>query len=337
MKHNLILAALLLVLMLALPVIALGLRGGAPPEDPAAVIVTPRGRQVPQKSAASPPAAADAHKLPESVPVMRGATGKIETVGLEEYLRGCVAAEMPLGYHVEALKAQAVACGAYAAYRLAQGRDSVSDSPDTDQAYLSPGERAQKWGANAGVYEKKLGEAVAAVLGRQVTYKGQPILAAYHANGSGLTESAEEYWGGDYPYLAGVSSPGDRLSPDYAKTTFFTPAQIKAALKDEEGVSLGGDPAAWFGKAESTDAGTVRSIPAGGKALSGQKLRALLGLRSANFTITYKEGGEGGFAVKTIGCGHGVGMSQYGADFMARQGSDYKEILEHYYIGCEIA
>ncbi len=326
MKQNVFFAVLLLLMMVALPVTALGFQAKTQGGPPTAVVIPPSG-------GAAPAGNAGAKEAPESIPVMRSATGKIETIGLEEYLRGCVAAEMPLSYHIEALKAQAVACCTYARYRIVQGRESLSDSGDTDQAYLSPKERREKWGNNYETLEKKLEQAVRTVLGQQVTWQGEPILAAFHSNGSGLTEDAEAYWGGDYPYLRSVASPGDRLCPEYAKTTVFTPAEIKTAFKGEEDIQWGEDAAKWFGKAESTDAGTVKTIQVGGKTFSGQRLRELLHLRSANFSVTYK---ESGFAVRVVGYGHGVGMSQYGADFMARQGSSYKEIVKHYYSGCEV-
>ncbi|MDR3313876.1 MAG: stage II sporulation protein D [Oscillospiraceae bacterium] len=320
MKQNLLFAALLLALMIVLPVAALGFHAAAG-ADAAQGEAPPAWISVPATAA------------PESIPVMRSATGAVETVGLEEYLRGCVAAEIPMTYHTEALKAQAVASCTYARYRIAQGKDAVSDSGETDQAYLSQAERQKKWGDNYDAYTKKLNDAVAAVLGQQITYAGKPILAAFHAICSGLTENAADYWGGEYPYLLSVASPGDRLCPEYARTVVFTAAEIKAAFREESGVQLGDDPAKWFGKAESTPAGTVKSIQVEGKALSGQRVRALLGLRSANFAITYN---KGSFSVKATGWGHGVGMSQYGADFMARQGSTYREILEHYYSGCQV-
>ncbi|MDR2524745.1 MAG: stage II sporulation protein D [Oscillospiraceae bacterium] len=333
MKRILLMAAVLLAMMIALPVAALGFhpvtgtetQGAQEPEDPAKT-ETPAVEIVPNTAAAA------AKK--ESIPVLRTATGRVETIGLEEYLRGCVAGELLMTDHVEALKAQAVASCTYARYRLAQGKDAVSDSGETDQAYLSPEERKRRWGDNAEAYERKLADAVAAVLGQQVTREGKPILAVVHALNGGKTENAADYWGGDYPYLVSTDSPGDRLSPDYAKVQTFSTAEMRAALGEDDGLKPGNDPAAWFGKSESTPVGTVQSIELCGKARTGREIRALLELRSANFSVTFK---EGVFSIKTVGWGHGVGMSQYGADFMARQGSDYKEILEYYYAGCTVA
>ncbi|MDR2686496.1 MAG: SpoIID/LytB domain-containing protein, partial [Oscillospiraceae bacterium] len=182
--------------------------------------------------------------------------------------------------------------------------------------------------------EAKVGRAVDAVLGQAVTWEGRPIFAAYCAVSGGKTESAANYWGDDFPYLQSVDSPGDKLSPDYSKTVTLLPEDVKKALGKAQGVKLGKDPSAWFGAPERSGAGAVLAVEVGGKTLSGRAVRELLGLRSANFTVGYK---NGAFEVKCLGYGHGVGMSQYGADFMARQGSGYKEILEHYYTGCEVA
>jgi stage II sporulation protein D len=265
--------------------------------------------------------------------VVRASSGKTETVAMREYLAGCVAAEMEAGHHLEALKAQAVASYTYARYRLGPGgKDSLSDSGKSDQGYVDAAQRKARWGEDFALYEAKVEQAVDAVLGQAVTREGKPILAAYCAVSAGRTESAENYWGDDLPYLQSVDSPGDKLSPDYSRTVTLQADDVKKAL-EQAGAKPGKDPAKWFGAPERSEAGTVLEIEAGGKTFSGRALREALHLRSANFTIACK---GGAFEVKCLGFGHGVGMSQYGADFMARQGSGYKEILEHYYTGCTV-
>ena len=138
-------------------------------------------------------------------------------------------------------------------------------------------------------------------------------------------------WGSQVPYLQAMASPGDKTAPGYQSEKRFTPEEIRDALKGlSPAVTLQEDPAKWFGTPILSDAGTVASLPVGDATLPGTKVRQLLGLRSAAFTVTYA---EGEFLFTVSGYGHGVGMSQYGADYLARQGDSYAEILAHYYAG----
>ena len=334
MKQHLFFGLLILLLLILLPLVSLGGRlrtREAQPEQTQVQVTQP----APQATKA-PKAAKKDKDSPsgETIAVMRSASGRTETIGMEEYLVGCLAAEMLASSHEEALKAQAVASYTYARYRLdVAGKEALSDSGASDQGYLSEAQRRERWGKNYEVYEAKVEKAVQAVRGQTITYDGKPIFAAYHSVSGGKTESAGTYWGQDYPCLQSADSPGDKLSPDYTQTVTFTPAEIKTALGKLKGVKLEGDQAKWFGKPVRSEAGTVTEIAVGGAKLTGRQVREALELRSANFEVTYK---NGAFQVKTYGYGHGVGMSQYGADFMARQGDSYKEILAHYYPGCEI-
>ena len=327
MKQQFIFGLTVLLLMVLIPLVSL--QGTGDQKQEAGATTSSQQSTAP----ATEPAKADP-KDTETIQVVRTASGKTETLAMREYLIGCVAAEMEASHHPEALKAQAVASYTYARYkREIGGKAALSDSGQSDQGYESAEQRRQRWGGNFELYEEKIAKAVDAVLGQTIVYEGRPIFAAYCALSGGKTESAANYWGDGFAYLRSVDSPGDKLSPDYSRTVTLQPEEVEKALDKEKGVKLGKDPAAWFGKPERSEAGTVMAIEAGGKALSGRALRELLGLRSANFTIEHK---NGAFEVKCLGYGHGVGMSQYGADFMARQGSGYREILEHYYTGCEI-
>ena len=321
-----------LLLMILIPLVSLrGGQGAGNKEQGAGETGIP-----PATTAAAASEATRAAQREDTIQVARTSSGKTETVALREYLVGCVAAEMEAGSHMEALKAQAVASYTYARYRLEiGGKEALSDSGKSDQGYQSAEERKRRWGENFGLYEAKVGQAVDAVLGQSVTYEGRPVLAAYCAVSGGRTESAENYWGDKLPYLSSVDSPGDTLSPDYSRTVSLEAGEVKKALEKADGVKLGKDPAKWFGEAKRSEAGTVLEIQVGGKKMPGRALRALLDLRSANFTIVYNDKDDT-FGIKCLGYGHGVGMSQHGADFMARQGSGYKEILEHYYTGCEV-
>jgi stage II sporulation protein D len=249
-------------------------------------------------------------------------------------LVGCLAAEMPASYHLEALKAQAVAIQTYAQYNTKiLGKTALTDSPLSDQAYIAQAQRKEKWGDNFENYEKKMQQAATAVCGQIMTYEDKPILAAYHAVNGGQSESAAVYWGEEIPYLVSVKSPGDTLSADGTKTVVFTPAEMEKAFEGVKGVTFGESKSKWFGKPETSAAGTVTQISVGGQKCTGQQVREILGLRSANFSITYT---DAAFRITVKGHGHGVGMSQYGADFMARQGDDYKAILAHYYTGVKL-
>lgn len=273
----------------------------------------------------------------DTVRVLQAASGNVTEVGTTEYLLGCLACEMPPSYSDEALKAQAVA--AYTnLIRLKENPDGKAENADiTDdtgkhQGYYDEATRREKWGEKYDVYTEKFTAAVQAVLGQTLTYNGKPITAAYFALCAGRTESAQVIWGGDIPYLQSVTSTGDRLSPDLQNEIRLSPDEIREKLSAEKDIALGDDPAGWFGSIQTADSGSgaAASITVGGKTLTGQQCRALLGLPSPAFAVEYK---DGAFQFTVQGKGHFVGMSQYGADYMARQGADYKEILAHYYPG----
>lgn len=329
MKQHFIFGLVVLLLMVLVPLVSL--TGAAQlPEDTQATT----GQAAATKTQAGNTGSTNSSDAAETIDVVRTASGKTENIAMREYIIGCVAAEMEAGSHLEALKAQAVASYTYARYcRESGGQATLSDSGESDQCYESAEQRKERWGSNYDIYEAKVEQAVDAVLGQTIVFEGKPILAAYFAVSAGRTESAEHYWGSKYAYLVSVDSPGDKLSHGYTKTITLKPDEVEKALKKTDGVKLGKDPAKWFGEPERSEAGTVRKIETGGASLTGRQLRELLELRSANFTIAYK---NEAFQITCLGFGHGVGMSQYGADFMARQGSSYKEILEHYYTGCTV-
>ncbi len=267
---------------------------------------------------------------------------KVVSLELSEYLVGVLAAEMPPTYHEQALKAQAVAAHTYLLHKQQEQKESpdptlkgaaLSDSSATHQGYLAPQQRKEKWGEKAESYEKKLSRAVEEVSGQVITFGSEPIIAAFHAINSGVTQSAQTVWGGEVEYLKSVASPGDKLSPDCEKTVAITAQEFSSAVLQLEGCELNGEAQSWLGKTELTDTGYVKSVEIGGGEFSGHRVREALDLRSAVFTVEYK---NGSFYFSTCGYGHGVGMSQYGADYMARQGSTWQEIIKHYYSGVEI-
>ena len=258
-----------------------------------------------------------------------------------EFLIRTVASEMPASYHTEALKAQAVAAYTYYSRR----RDAARRSPDSALkgadfaaaiADFPDGYTAEKlkerWGTQYDTYYKKIAAAVDAVRGKAVTYQGETVDSCWFAISTGATESAAVVWGKEVPYLQPVASPGDRLSPNYETVVTVPDAEVKAKLT-AAGITLGEDPAAWFGEATRSASDTVTAIPVGGQTLTGKKLRELFSLRSAAFTVVHT---DGGFRFTVHGYGHGVGMSQYGADYLARQGYSYEEILGYYYTGTKV-
>ncbi len=279
-------------------------------------------------------------KNSDTVAVFLNAEKKTVTVSFFEYTCGSVAAEMPLSYHEEALKAQAVACFTNA-LRMKKSTDKnslngadISDDSGTHQGYINKEERKAKWGSSYEKYEKKLENAVNSVLCEALTYKDELCVASFFSLCSGTTENAENVWGTPVPYLVSVKSGGDSLSPDYITTTTYTREQITDYLKNADiKISEKTKTEDIFSVKNTSKAGTVLSLKAGNKELTGENLRSILSLKSAVFSIKSTDNAVT-FTVK--GYGHGVGMSQYGADFMAKQGSTYKEILSHYYKNTEI-
>ncbi|MBM6724714.1 stage II sporulation protein D [Pseudoflavonifractor phocaeensis] len=266
--------------------------------------------------------------------------GSVLTLGLDQYLWRVVAAEMPASFELEALKAQAAAARTYTLSKL--GR-TVEKHPDADvctditccQAYIDPDQAAANWGDNAAAYTAKITSAVSETDGMAVLYDGQPIQAVFFSSAAGRTVDAVEVWGNSVPYLTGVDSPEGDEVPNYHSTVTFTLEEFKSKLLAQyPDADLSGDPAGWFQNTVPNSAGGVEQVDVGGVTVSGGALRTLLGLRSTSFTVTAD---SQGVTFSVTGYGHGVGMSQYGANALARQGKTYDEILKWYYTGVEVA
>lgn len=253
---------------------------------------------------------------------------RVEQMDMDEYLTGVVLAEMPAFFEPEALKAQAVAARTYARKAAVTGGKHGDGSVCTDytccQAYLSPEEYLEKGGIRDDI--QKVRSAVLDTSGYVLTYNGELIEAVYFSCSGGKTEDAAAVWGTDYPYLRSTDSPGEEGAAFYSDTKVFTPEEFENAL----GIVLSAEPAQWFGEVTRTAGDGVDTMEIGGLKFSGVELRTALGLRSTAFTITVQ---ENMIQVETLGYGHRVGMSQYGADAMAAAGSDYQQILSHYYPG----
>lgn len=266
-------------------------------------------------------------------------SGEILTLTAEEYITGTVMAEMPAAFHEEALKAQAVAAYTYAVRQRETAIKTapeelcgahISDDSGKFQAYFTEADGRAFYGERYEEYYEKIRSAVRAVAGEMIIYEGEPIVAAFHSLSGGRTESAEVVWGNKIDYLVPTESAGDMDAPKFMVSEHFSEEDIKAAFPQGD---FSGEPSRWIDILKRSESGTVIKMTVGGEEMSGARFRSALSLRSANFTAEYL---DGEFIVTTKGYGHGVGMSQYGADAMARDGAGYREILRHYYPGTVI-
>lgn len=275
------------------------------------------------------------------IPVYLSKTKQVEQIPMEQYVMGVVAAEMPIEFELEALKAQALAARTYITRRIAARDFSnvpvenawVTDTV-THQAYLSQQDLKNKWKDEA-VYKanmEKLQRAVNETKGEILLHNNKPIEAFFFSTSNGYTENSEDYWNTPAPYLRSVESPWDvQLSPKYKTTVSFPMKDLEAKL----GVSHITQDEGKLGMKvlEQTEGHRVKSVRIGGKTFSGKKVREKLGLKSSQFEWAWK-GTE--VEITTYGFGHGVGMSQYGADGMAKEGKKAEEIVKYYYKGVEV-
>ena len=260
----------------------------------------------------------------------------VESMALDQYLRGVVRGEMPASFELEALKAQAAAERTYVYYQLAAGRKEahpdadVCTDPGCCSAWLSEEAAREKWGEDFDGWESRIEEAVAATDGQTALYDGQPILAVFHSSSAGKTAEAGDVWSGDVPYLRSVDSPeGEETVPNYYSAAEFTAAEAKTLLAQAHPeLTFSGGPDKWFGAVERDDSGRVSTVEVCGAPLRGVEVRRIFSLRSACFTI---DAAAERVTFRVTGYGHGVGMSQYGANELARQGKTWQEILMWYY------
>ena len=268
-------------------------------------------------------------KKDDTVSVFVVSSDRTVDIKNSDYLLGAVAAEMPASFQTEALKAQAVACHSYMIWLKSNADNAeydITSDPGTHQGYLTDEEMKEKWGDKYEFYKSKISDAVSAVEGEYLTYEGEPALALFHAISPGLTQDSDKVWESPLPYIKSKSAPGDSLSPDFDSSATVACSKIReifeidSKVKDSELIDI-------FAMSDSS---FVSEITLGSKSVSAADISAKLGLKSPYFTAEYK---EGNYIFKVKGKGHGLGMSQYSADYMARQGSDYKEILSHFYEG----
>ncbi len=275
--------------------------------------------------------------------VLCTSTGEVREVPVREYVIGAVCAEMPAAFEEEALKAQAVAAHTYAERQhlreLASptpglcGAD-LSDDTSVYQGFLTEEEAKKCYGENADAYYSRISEAVDEVLPYIITFDDEPIIAAFHSISPGMTESAGNAWGTDVEYLIPVDSSEDTSAPRYLDEQRFSAETLRYMLETAfPGISLGEDMTEWLSVIAVSPSGTVISARAGDLTVTGYDVKQALSLRSPAFDVRYEDGDA---VVTTRGFGHGVGMSQYGANSMAAAGSSWQEIIAHYYPSCEL-
>ncbi len=268
---------------------------------------------------------------------------KTVLIELDEYVKGVVAAEMPGEFSIEALKAQAVASRTFTLYRMEKYSEGHPSHPEASlctgihcQAYLSMDELREVHGKNW-MYEywPKIEEAVEATKGEVLTYDGKVIEPLFHSTSGGMTENSEDVFVSAVPYMRAVSSPYESGSPSlYGLKTINVSDFIDKIKSKYPNVNLSQSNLAEKVKLmEKSRGGRVIKLMIDSEVVSGREIRTLFGLNSTNFEITLK--GDV-IEIKTIGNGHGVGMSQWGANGMGENGSKYDEILKHYYTGVEI-
>lgn len=269
---------------------------------------------------------------------------KIVELSLEDYVKGVVAAEMPADFEPAALAAQAIAARTYAVRSLDRfGGTGCTAHPGADvssdfhegQAWLADEKLKAKWGDHYRSYSEKIEQAVALTRGLILTYQGEPIHAVFHSTSGPRTASAKEVWGFDYPYLVSVPVRWEEDSPRYQEEKEYLFTGLEKQLGGEIGVmsAMQNGKAAAVQIMARTESGRVERIRLGSKQFSGQELREKLGLKSTNFTVEVK---ADRIIFHTVGYGHGVGLSQYGANGMAKAGFDYQKIINYFYHGVEL-
>ena len=256
--------------------------------------------------------------------------GEVLALPLHDYLIDVVLQEMPASFETEALKAQDVAARTFTMQRIYGGGShedaDVCGDPTCCQCYLDEAEGRDLYGEGYAAARDKVRAAVEETDGQVLVYGGELIEAAYFSSTGGSTEAAAAVWGGDVPYLQPVSSP----ETPRVRVVTVSLTDFRAALPE---AALDGEPAAWFGETERTAGGAVAAMTIGGVRYTGGTLRSRFSLPSARFTAAVT---ADGICFEVTGSGHGVGLSQYGADEMARAGADYRDILLHYYTGAEL-
>ncbi len=249
-------------------------------------------------------------------------SGSDEPIDLEEYVIGVVSAEMPANFHLEALKAQAIAARTYVLKNTEYGKKAIEPTV-AKQVFYDSNTRKEVWAESFDDYEKKVRQAVESTKGEVINYNGELITAMFHSMSNGMTESSKNYSGTDLPYLQSVASTDFQYADNYEVEKSFTMNEWNQLLNTNLTLNQLKNV-----RIKRNNTGRVETVIVGKNEWSGRDMRTLLDLRSTDFRIEVK--GEK-IVVTTEGYGHGVGMSQYGADAMAENGATAHEIIQHYY------
>ena len=342
MKTFLLFLMLFSAAILLLPMTALDLSAPKTESSSAAIVI--------RQEESLPPPAQETRPVMETVKtvhwdepdcfsVLDRSRNEIIEVPVLDYLYGAVAAEMPPTFHPEALKAQAVAAHTYALYCHCHpseelGGADFSADPENWQGFIRREQMLERYGQQGEEYWDRITQAVDEVFSLVLFYQEEPVLAAYHAISAGNTEYASNVWEQSLPYLVPADSAGDTLAAEYESIVRFSVEEMRQKLSASfHTVSLSDDPSSWFQILSRSPSGYVLSVQVCDCTVTGQQLRQALGLRSTHFSVTPL---PDGFSCSVLGSGHGVGLSQNGADYLARQGSDFQQILLHYYTGVDL-
>ena len=301
-------------------------------EVPAGETAVPTGGPIAPADEASAPEASAAAQT-----VRLLSDGQVLELDMDDYLTGVLAAEMPADFALEALKAQAVAARTYTLYCAASGKHAQADvcaDYRCCQAWLDEATLRERWGEACASRLARLRQAVEETAGESLRYEGRPVFAAFHASSPGATEDSGQVWRAQ-PYLVSVSSPEtDETVPDLISVRELTALDLRdTVLAVHPEADFTGAPEDWAGQPSLDASGRVERMVLGGVELSGVELRRLFGLRSTAFVLEYR---DGLFRFTVSGSGHGVGLSQQGAQLLALDGLSYREILAHYYPGTEL-
>lgn len=270
------------------------------------------------------------------VPVFRTQLNKVEQIALEDYVVGVVASEMPATFELEALKAQALTARTYIIKQMLDPgeislpEDAIVTDSVMHQVFQNKEELQRKWGRK---YEQQIAPIIKAVYetkGQVLTFEGMPITAAFFSTSNGYTENSEDYWQNEIPYLRSVTSKWDSISPQFTNRHLLSVSEFERLLE----VKLPKDGKTIGKIIERTGGNRVAKVQLGNKQFTGREVRELLELHSSDFT--WERNGDS-IVIDTRGWGHGVGMSQYGADGMAKEGKTYQDIVRYYYQGVEIS
>lgn len=257
-----------------------------------------------------------------------------------DYIIGVVGAEMPAGFDKEAIKAQAVAAHTNTIRLMAAPKQdnlqgaTISTDPATHQAYISKEDMKLAYGKNFDTYYNKIHDCVNSVITKMLVYEDEPIVAAFHAMSTGKTEDSKNVWGSPLPYLVPADSKLEEKLDTFYTTTTLADTQVKEILvKAFPTAKLPSNKKSWIKVTKRSKSDTVLTAKVGKLEVSGAQIRTAFELKSSSFTVEYK---DKNFSFKNKGYGHGVGMSQNGANQLALNGKNYKQILSHYYKGTKL-